>query len=404
MPRYMPQYLALVVVFSIGLGSATALSKPPCHAGSRDCRTPTSSTKATTTTQSSTTAPTTTVGTTTTSTTTAPATTTTPITTTAPTTTTTTTVPTPPSSWPELAAEGYPFWLPTATTVRFGTGSSWTTKDLPAGSHVCALSLFGTDPAPGVTKQCDTSSASQAAVLWKGDYETGDFSQWWLQEWSQNNSQSFTPSQVGNSAATIVTAPTAQGSYAAKFQLLPNTGTSSVDRAEIVATQQEAGGYPGEDWYYGWWTDFPGPSQQWWSRGGDWNDFTQFGSNDGSGGWLTFGVDDTSGTPQIFMDAPTGHYGLANLQYDHWYHFVLHVKWSTDPSVGAFELWLDGSQAIPLTSAQTLKNTTVSSGPALTSPGVHISEGIYRAASPFTNTVVHDGLCRAATYAAAAGC
>jgi hypothetical protein len=297
-----------------------------------------------------------------------------------------------------------PFWLPVTTTVRFGTGSSWTARTLPAGSYVCALSVFVTDPASGVVKECDAPATSQAAVLWKGDYETGDFSQWWLREWSQNNSQGFTPSQVGNSTASIVGAPTAQGSYAAKFQLFPTTGTSSVDRAEIVATQQEAGGYPGDDWYYGWWTDFPGPSQQWWSKGGDWNAFTQFASTDGSGGWLGFGVDDTTGTPRIFMDAPTGHYTLTNLQYDHWYHFVLHVKWSTSSSVGLFELWLDGNNVIPLTPAQTLKNQSSSINPSFTAPGMYVTQGIYRAASSFTNTVIHDGFCRAASYSAAASC
>lgn len=30
------------------------------------------------------------------------------------------------------------------------------------------------------------------------------------------------------------------------------------------------------------------------------------------------------------------------LRYDHWYDFIVHVRWSADPSVGLVEWWLDG--------------------------------------------------------------
>jgi hypothetical protein len=235
-------------------------------------------------------------------------------------------------------------------------------------------------------------------VFWRGNYETGNFSQWWLKQWSGQGGDS-TPAQVGLSAATIVRRPVAQGRYAAKFQDFPDT-TGANDRAEIVASQRESGGYPGQEWYYGWHAYFPGPKQVWWSQGGDWNVITQFQSTDNSGGWINFGVDATTAheahPPYIYMDAPTGHYTLAHLRYGRWYHFVLRARWSTDPSSGFFQLWLNGAKKTRLTRTETLKPTA--------DPGMYLSEGIYRDRFDFANTVIQDGMCRANTYGAAARC
>ena len=149
----------------------------------------------------------------------------------------------------------------------------------------------------------------------------------------------------GNSSATIITSPVDQGRYASKFQVFPTTGTNPNDRAEAVATQQNSGGYPGQEWYYGWWTYFPGPTQQWWSQGGDWNDITRSSRPTMSSAQLYLGVDATAATPRIFAEGmPLGKRILATLQYDHWYHFIVHAKWSVDPGVGLMEIWLDGDR------------------------------------------------------------
>jgi hypothetical protein len=235
-------------------------------------------------------------------------------------------------------------------------------------------------------------------VFWRGNYETGNFSQWWLKQWSGPGGDN-TSAEVGNSAATIVRSPVAQGRYAAKFQDFPNaTGTN--DRAEIVASQRESGGYPDQEWYYGWHTYFPGPKQKWWSQAGDWNAITQFQSTDDSGGWINFGVDGTrahkANPPYLYLDAPTGHYTLTHLRYNHWYHFVLRVRWSADPATGFFQFWLGRARKIRLTHTETLKPTAA--------PGMYLSQGIYRDRFNFTNTVIQDGMCRASSYKAAARC
>jgi hypothetical protein len=273
-------------------------------------------------------------------------------------------------------------------------------RKLRALSFFLCLSVLA-----GFVTAASTASGSRAPhrhhpgrVFWRGNYETGDFSQWWLRQWSGQGGDS-TPAQVGLSAATIVRHPVAQGRYAAKFQDFPDA-TGASDRAEIVASQRESGGYPGQQWYYGWHTYFPGPEQKWWSQGGDWNAITQFQSTDNSGGWIGFGVDATTAhgahPPYIFMDAPTGHYTLARLRYDHWYHFVLRVRWSPDPSTGFFQLWVSGAKKTRLTHTATLKPTAA--------PGMYLSQGMYRDRFDFTNTVIQDGMCRASSYAAAARC
>ena len=75
---------------------------------------------------------------------------------------------------------------------------------------------------------------------------------------------------------TSASQPVKQGTYSAKFVTTAGTGTA---RAELNASQAQTGGYPGQEWYYGWWSYFPsinGQPQQWWSNGGDWDDIVKF--------------------------------------------------------------------------------------------------------------------------------
>ncbi|MGZ4228367.1 MAG: heparin lyase I family protein [Solirubrobacteraceae bacterium] len=236
-----------------------------------------------------------------------------------------------------------------------------------------------------------------------GDFETGNVSQWPFEPLEGTGSIT-----VGTSASQ----PVKQGTYSAKFVTTAGTGTA---RAELNASQAQTGGYPGQEWYYGWWSYFPsinGQPQQWWSNGGDWNDIVQFQSVDWTA-WMYLGVDQgnyTPGSTSIFLNwgdaGPSRrHLIVANpIQYDHWYHFVLHAKWSIDPAVGFIELDVDGVNVIPRTMGPTLYGTTVTHNPADTAPGSYAELDLYHGATSFTNTVIHDGFCRAATYTDAAAC
>jgi hypothetical protein len=235
----------------------------------------------------------------------------------------------------------------------------------------------------------------------RGGYETGDFSQWWQHQWSINPdpTQAYNIHNVGRSTASIITSPVAQGRFAGKFQVFPTTGTNPNDRAEIVASQAESGGYQGQAWWYGWWTYFPGPSQDWWHRGGDWNDITQFFSTDNVPSQMMIGIDAADyRSPVIYAEGmPFARKRvLTRLRYNHWFHFVVHARWSTG-SDGYVQIWLDGRNVVPRARGATLRNQHSPANPDLTSPGMHLSQGIYRGAYRSTNTVIHDGFCRAAS-------
>lgn len=235
----------------------------------------------------------------------------------------------------------------------------------------------------GQTVHFDGTSSSCSQQPFCGDFETGDLTQW-----------SFTPNQ-GVSSWTAVMSPVAQGTIAGQFTTGPSTVTS---RFEAAITTDKSGALPGQDWYYGWWTRFPsvnGEPQSWWNHGGDWNDFAQFNERNGSR-WIYMGVDDTrTHTPytNIFLGTYTGNHHIIQLQYDQWIHFVIHIRWATD-ATGLVELWKDG------TSVWTETNPTL---PADNPQGL-LSIGYYTGAWPATNTVIHDGFCRAATYTDAAAC
>jgi hypothetical protein len=92
---------------------------------------------------------------------------------------------------------------------------------------------------------------------------------------------------------------------------------------------------------------------------------------------------------------------LAKLRYDHWFHFLVHARWSTG-SDGFVEIWLDGKRAIRRVYGATLRSQRSPASSALTSPGMYVSQGIYRHAYRSTNTVIHDGFRRASSRRLAA--
>ena len=232
-----------------------------------------------------------------------------------------------------------------------------------------------------------------------GDYETGNFSQWHFTQFLGGNGcgSACTLDNVGNATASIITSPVHQGMYAAKYQVFSTGGgLSTKNRSEVVASQADTGGFQGQEWYYGWWTYFPGPSQTWWAGGADFNDTFQFFDQANQQAFIIGGVDATLGHPTLYIDGPFGHTTLADpLVYDHWYHFVVRAKWSLDPAVGLWKLWLDGVVKQPLLHIRTM-------GQAAT-PSITYAQGFYSKRDT-NNTVIHDGFCRAATRTAANAC
>jgi hypothetical protein len=68
------------------------------------------------------------------------------------------------STWTKIANEGLTVELSEPTTVRYGADSNWISRSV-SGRLECTSRFFGSDPAPGVTKQCQkTTTQSNKAV------------------------------------------------------------------------------------------------------------------------------------------------------------------------------------------------------------------------------------------------
>jgi chitodextrinase len=304
----------------------------------------------------------------------------------------------------------------TDTGLMNGTTYSYTAVAVDAAGNVSSPSNTATATPAGAVAPSpppSTPSATCASQVFCGDLETGNYSQYAEHEWSEgpfaDQPATYTINNVGHSECDIVRSPVHQGSYASRCQVKPTTGTSSTDRAEALGDSEPPLAGSSQVWFYGWWSYFPGPSQDW-KPNYTFNDFTQFGQypNGLSGAnWLYFGVDSASnpGTPRIYaqyVDEQTGINPLPTtvladpLQYDHWYHFIVQARWSQDPSQGQLAIWVDGVNKVPLrTGIKTLSGTA---------DHVDLGQGLYRGAYSSTNTVVHDGLCRATTFADASAC
>lgn len=178
-----------------------------------------------------------------------------------------------------------------------------------------------------------TTSSASATVLWRGDFETGDKSQW-------NGSQAASPDRL-----QVVTSPVRQGKYALRVEVRNGDFVSSGNRAELVRTVREK---EGDDRYYAWSTMWPMdyPSVATWQL------FTQW-HHDGSSGSPPFEMYVNGETMHLRVMASTTLW-TAPLSRGKWHDFILHVKWSSSASVGFVELWYDGALVLPRKSTATM--------------------------------------------------
>ena len=264
--------------------------------------------------------------------------------------------------------------------------------------RTCAAALISV--ATWVGLPAAQTDAAGTRAIWRGDYETGDFSQWSEIQASRTN-RDYSVASVGDTSGTVVTSPVRQGTHAAEFVTYPNQGHSDTDRSEVYAGVTSTQGTEGKDRYYAWSTLFPsaGNKDGFWPRAGDFNVFTQWhNANNPCGSNIQLGIDSRRGRGEskIYSDLSsrdprncddqvgTRHVVLGRLRFDVWYDFVAHIKWSANSSVGFYELWMNGAQVVKKTFGQTMAD----------SQGVYWKQGFYRAAFPRTNTVFQDAATR----------
>jgi hypothetical protein len=209
-----------------------------------------------------------------------------------------------------LAAETYTFPARTARRLRI-TVSGNTVNDWAsiAEARVCS----------------GTPAAS--TVVWRGDFETGNLTQW-------SHTQ-----LVSSDRIQVVSSPVRQGSRAVKVTVKQGDDPidSSGNRNEMVRLTYEPAG---SEYYYRWSTmfapDFPAPAT--------WQLFTQW-HHSGSAGSPP--VEFVVNNGNILLYCSSKEVWRTPLVRGVWNDFVFHAKWSSSASTGFVELYLNGKLVLP---------------------------------------------------------
>jgi hypothetical protein len=214
---------------------------------------------------------------------------------------------------------------------------------------------------------------SAGGILWRGDFDTGNLSQWDVAQ------------RVASDRIQLTTSPRRQGSHAARFEVRSgdNIGNTA-PRAEVAA---ELGEREGDERYYRWYTywdpSFPTSYRD------SFVTFTQWRATDESDSMTSF----MQWGDRIELRRD-GTRWSAPLVKGVWHEFIYHVKWSPDAKVGFIELWYDGQLVLPKTHVRTMAG---SPGRAV---GNYVKQGLYKSDEIPTGVLYHDGFVAGTSLAA----
>ncbi|MCP3102353.1 heparin lyase I family protein [Myxococcus sp. K15C18031901] len=228
------------------------------------------------------------------------------------------------SSGKSSSAETYTF--PSGTsgrririTVMGNTLNEWASI---SEARACGTTVTTPTPTP----------PSGASVVWVGDFETGDRSQWTRAQ------------MVSSDRLALVASPRRQGTYALKATVKKGDDpiNSSGNRNELVRMTREA---VGSEYYYRWSTMFDStfPSAKTWQLFTQWH---QESDTVGGSPPVEFYVNgeeirlNIGGNPGTIV-------WTTPLVRGKWLDFIFHVRWSSDSRVGFVELYYNGKLVLP---------------------------------------------------------
>lgn len=225
---------------------------------------------------------------------------------------------------------------------------------------------------------------ASASIAFKGDFETGDLSQW-------DRQQSVAPDRLQVQSELV-----REGNHALKVTVRRGDDpiNASGNRNELVRFD---GASEGSEFYYGWSTLFPED----YPMVPNWQVFMQWhhsGNNGAPPVRFALGCSAADcGAPMpdtlFFIVNGKNVWMKTPVTRGEWHDFVLHVKWSANRSVGFVELWYDGKLVVPKTYTRTMFSSNDTN---------YLKVGLYRdAAVQPTQVMYHDGLVQAKTYAGA---
>lgn len=204
---------------------------------------------------------------------------------------------------------------------------------------------------------------ARAEVVWSGDYDTCDLSQWTKVQAAKDYS------------ITVLADSGVDGTCAARFEVRQGDDplSASGDRAEVALTH--IAGREGQERWFRWYTMWPDSYISW----DTWQLFTQ---------WHHAG---NTGSPPIEFFV-WGEEMRLNVQDElvwsdtlvrgAWREFVVGVRFSNDADDGWIELWLDGVKVLPRIFARTMYDDAN-----------YLKQGLYRKdIITDVGVVYHDGM------------
>src|SRR5688500_14830349 len=88
-------------------------------------------------------------------------------------------------------------------------------------------------------------TSAQSSISWRGDFETGNLSQW-----------NLVPQATDPSRATVQTSVVRQGRYATRIEVRPGdnnvAGSGSGERTDLLISRATTQGYEGNEAYWAW--------------------------------------------------------------------------------------------------------------------------------------------------------
>jgi hypothetical protein len=175
---------------------------------------------------------------------------------------------------------------------------------------------------------------ARAAVLWKGDFETGDLSQW----------DTSTAVKTGDRDNLVFESDTvADGTKAAKITLRDDIIFEPYNQSRVEVKHIGLHTKNGEDSYFAWSFMIPKDAEirsnigYWESLPSSKNTMTFYIEPAGGGGTnLKFGTGDLGQTLRW----------TVKLELNHWHRIAIHNHWSQSETDGKVDVWYDGMPVV----------------------------------------------------------
>lgn len=208
-----------------------------------------------------------------------------------------------------------------------------------------------------------------AESLFRGDFETGDLSQW--------------PGGAKLTDAKVVTDPVRAGKYALRIDGSNSAERKGNDRIELQHQPKKPGTEEGLERYFGWSVFIPAKLSKGTHAMGYFesrNSWSRVMAFEAQGEDIQF----TTRVPYALRWS-----GKGRLTTGRWHDIAVHVLWSRDAAEGFVEAWFDGEQVVPKTQTATLRDDNE----------VFLQVGFFRQTCSEPETIYIDHVIEATTLA-----